>query len=398
MTKTVNEITQLNITGNIIPMVWLESIKFPSGKPDLLGIMLLAEIVYWYRAKEVRDEVTGRVVGYKKKFKADKLQKNYQQFADQFGASKRQIQDAIYRLRDSGLITVELRIVKTSEGLVMSNVPYFEPVPERIKEITYPPHLHNEKINDEISDIDPVESCDSATEGGHVIESDTSCNELREGHVTEREGSCNRLHEGIHSNVGGHVIDYMTYTKTTTKTTTSSLSEAEEKNDSKIEKLYLDIIGENIPPQLLPVLSKYPIDEIEFVFNILQAKRSQGKIKNPSGLLLKDTEGIIARIKEGNFYPDKNELDNEIKEFSQYTGLNFKGKFQKDFYKNWRKKISKELMFKAGELTIKYSGNLEYLDKILNDWEGKGIVKPEQVKPKKKTQKSNNDYEIYTLP
>lgn len=386
MTKIVNEITQLNITGNVVPMIWFETIKFPSGKPDLLGIMLLSEIVYWYRARELRDEVTGRVIGYKKKFKADKLQKNYQQFADQFGVSKRQVQDAVYRLRDSGLITVELRIVKTKEGLIMSNVPYFEPVPERIREITYPVDLNNKITNDEISDTEP-----------HI----NPCNrEDAEGHVIESEGSCNRLHEGMQPSVGGHVIDYMTYTKTTTKTTTenttSSLFEADKEQEIKI--LYSDIIGEDMPQKLIPILTEYPLDEIEFVFNTLQEKRSQGKIKNPSGLLLKDPDSIIARIKSGNFYPNDHEIDNEIKEFSQYTGLNFTGKYQKDFYKSWRKKFSKELIFKAGELTIKYSGKLEYLDKVLKDWESKGITDPEQaVKPKMKT-KQDSDYEIFILP
>lgn len=183
MTEVVKKITQLNITGNVVPMIWLENIKFSSGKPDLLGVMLLAEIIYWYRATEIRDEVSGKVVGYKKKFKADKLQKNYQQFADQFGVSKRQVQDAIYRLRDQGLITVELRIVKTEAGLTMSNVPFFEPVPERIKDITY----QSEIINNVFSE--------SKFEGNDDTERNTSCNQLHEGHVIKRETSCNQLHD-----------------------------------------------------------------------------------------------------------------------------------------------------------------------------------------------------------
>ncbi len=31
--------------------------------------MFLADIVYWYRPTEVRDELTGQIVGYKTKIK-----------------------------------------------------------------------------------------------------------------------------------------------------------------------------------------------------------------------------------------------------------------------------------------------------------------------------------------
>lgn len=132
----VQAIGKINFQGNIVPMSWLEHIKTEAGKPDAIGALVLADIVYWYRPTEVRDEATGRVVGYKQKFAADKLQRSYDQLADQFGFSKNQVRRAIKRLENAGLITTEFRTVETAGGLKIGNVMFVEPVPERLAEIT----------------------------------------------------------------------------------------------------------------------------------------------------------------------------------------------------------------------------------------------------------------------
>lgn len=134
-TNTVVAIGQINLTGNVTPASWWRHITLPSGRPDQTAITLLAEIVYWYRPSEVRDEITGALVGYRKRFHGDKLQRSYQAFADQFGFSKREATDALKRLRDAGLITLELRTVQTSEGMTLSNVLFVEPVPEAVLDI-----------------------------------------------------------------------------------------------------------------------------------------------------------------------------------------------------------------------------------------------------------------------
>lgn len=134
-TDTVVAIGQINLTGNVTPASWWRHITLPSGRPDQTAIALLAEIVYWYRPSEVRDEITGALVGYRKRFHGDKLQRSYQAFADQFGFSKREATDALKRLRDAGFITLELRTVQRSDGMTLSNVLFVEPVPEAINDI-----------------------------------------------------------------------------------------------------------------------------------------------------------------------------------------------------------------------------------------------------------------------
>ncbi|MER3384911.1 replication protein [Pectobacterium aroidearum] len=134
-TNTVVAIGQINLTGNVTPSSWWRHITLPSGRPDQTAITLLSEIVYWYRPSEVRNEVTGVLVGYRKRFHGDKLQRSYQAFADQFGFSKREATDALKRLRDAGFITLELRTVQTSDGMILSNVLFVEPVPDAINDI-----------------------------------------------------------------------------------------------------------------------------------------------------------------------------------------------------------------------------------------------------------------------
>lgn len=65
----VDENAKLDITGNIIPQAWYQTITRDNGKPNLTAIIILADIVYWYKPTEIRDEVTGQVVELKRSSK-----------------------------------------------------------------------------------------------------------------------------------------------------------------------------------------------------------------------------------------------------------------------------------------------------------------------------------------
>ncbi|MGV6478802.1 primosomal protein I [Pantoea agglomerans] len=138
-TQDVLAIGRISISGNVIPSTWWHRIKLPSGRTDQTAITLLSDIVYWYRPSEVRNENTGELIGYRKRFHGDKLQRSYQSFANQFGFTKRETTDALKRLRDLGLITLELRTVQTSDGMTLANVLFVGVIPEAIADITHAP-------------------------------------------------------------------------------------------------------------------------------------------------------------------------------------------------------------------------------------------------------------------
>lgn len=134
--EIVDKMQSFNATGNIIPPQWFETIIKENGKPNLKAIVILSDIVYWYKPMFKRDETTGRICKIEKKFKADLLQRNYQQIAEQFGISKREAADAVIELEKLGVVKRHLRMIET-DGAKIPNVLFIELVPERLIELTY---------------------------------------------------------------------------------------------------------------------------------------------------------------------------------------------------------------------------------------------------------------------
>ena len=100
--------------------------------------MILSDIVYWYRPKEIRDEGSGNLIGFQKKFRADLLQRSYRQICDQLGISKKQARGALDYLCKIGVLKRYLRDEKTKDGMKLHNNMYLELEPIRLKELTYP--------------------------------------------------------------------------------------------------------------------------------------------------------------------------------------------------------------------------------------------------------------------
>ena len=142
----VDQMANIVITGNVIPQNWYRAIVKPTGKPYVEAIMILADIVYWYRPTEVRDEMTGQTTRLQKKFHGDLLQRSYQQISDQFGISKRQAARAIVALEELGVIRREFRDLKIN-GRSVNNVMYLELIPGRLQELTNPIQGDNESMS-----------------------------------------------------------------------------------------------------------------------------------------------------------------------------------------------------------------------------------------------------------
>jgi len=147
-TVVVKQISTINFSGNIIPNSWFQEIKLPGGSPDTTAILILSEIIYWYRGYEVKDEDSGETIGHKKKFRADMLQRSYESFSTQFGFKKSTIQAAFKNLRSLGLVRTELRTIIIGSGLRCNNVLFIEPIPKAVLNITITRGGPQEKVGE----------------------------------------------------------------------------------------------------------------------------------------------------------------------------------------------------------------------------------------------------------
>ena len=136
--EIVDAMGSINISGNIIPAIWYRTITRENGKPYLLAIVILADIVYWYRPSEVRDQGTGHILGWRKKFSEDILRQSYQYYADLFGESKKTVKTAMDKLEKLQVIRREFRTVSYGDGLVSNNVMYVELKPDMLYRLTFP--------------------------------------------------------------------------------------------------------------------------------------------------------------------------------------------------------------------------------------------------------------------
>ena len=141
----VDAIGQINITGNIVPASWFRKITLGSGRPDTVAIIILSELLYWYRPKETRS-MTGRIE-WSKKFKKDYLQKNIKELCSKFNFSYDQVKSALKRLEDGGYIVKHLRN-ETIKGTKYGNVLYIEVVPEMIRLLMAEDESDDNDVND----------------------------------------------------------------------------------------------------------------------------------------------------------------------------------------------------------------------------------------------------------
>ena len=165
---SVDAIATMAITGNVIPATWYKTITTASGKADLAAINILSDVLYWYRPSEIRDEATGDIIAYRKRFSADLLQRSYDRLAEHFGLSKRQAKDAVVRLEELGAVRRVFRNVDCGAGM-MGNVMFIAIDPAQVLELTYP---------DQSDDLDPMAKKRHRYDGGDA-KSDTPMSEFR---------------------------------------------------------------------------------------------------------------------------------------------------------------------------------------------------------------------------
>lgn len=178
----------LGLTGNVIPMHWYKVFLHKNGKPHHTAITILADIIYWYRPTHNRCEKSGQYLPPTQKFKGDFLQRSYEDFAECYGYSRKQVRDATNLLESRGLINKHFRTIQygKSKCSIASNVLFIELIYEKVREL----QLFNTLL--------------PCREGG-----------------------------SFHTGKEGHFIQGNTYTETTTETTNNAAA-AREARDSEI--------------------------------------------------------------------------------------------------------------------------------------------------------------------
>lgn len=157
--NAVDQVGQMNISGNVIPESWYKTIVSKAGKPNFHAINILADIVYWYRPVEVRDEESGVLKGYRKKFKEDLLQRSRKSIMNKFCLSSSQVDTALKCLVDIGVIFKELRIIEAGDK-IFNNVLFIGINPDILHDITFPKADDNEPDRDDCDFTDPISDSD----------------------------------------------------------------------------------------------------------------------------------------------------------------------------------------------------------------------------------------------
>lgn len=161
-----NDTTQymfsLNITGNIIPNAWFRTITKDNGKPYTEAMMVLADIVYWYRPEEVRDPKTGQTIGIKTKLEGQFLRTSYQAMENKFGFTKSALQRIMRRLDALGVVTRHFAQIQRGDW-IESNVMFLELHPHVLYELTYPS-----------SCVEPMDFVENSEEESEIVENSTS--------------------------------------------------------------------------------------------------------------------------------------------------------------------------------------------------------------------------------
>ncbi len=235
--KAVDQMAQIPITGNISNKGWYKHIKkSDSGKTDMLAVAIYSDIVYNHRPTPVYDE-SGAVVGYKKKFFGDRLQKSYDDYAEMYDVTKRQVKAAVDTLVEKNLIERTFENVILKGGQKLTNVMY---VVLNVDELL------------KITDINTPKSISSCSEPSYIIKEQVPQN--IEIPLTEKCRTNTDTNTNINTNT------YIQIIPSNPKVKESSATDDGRMNDEAVTR---EIIAENI--ELDSLISEQPDCESEYL-------------------------------------------------------------------------------------------------------------------------------------
>lgn len=152
--KVVDKMANISFRGDVVPSTWYSTFKDEKGKINAMALLMLANIVYWYRPTIIRDE-NGEV--FIKRFKSDLLQRSYKEFCDMYSIGKTTVTRNLIYLEEHKVIERVFRDVETESGQILYNTMFIKLNFDELMKKTFPeeddnfPSNENEKISDDLN-------------------------------------------------------------------------------------------------------------------------------------------------------------------------------------------------------------------------------------------------------
>jgi len=131
----VKAVSRLDFSGNLVPLSWLQHIRTEHGRVDLGAVIILSEIVFWYRWRIVRDERTGNIARVEQRFRGPRFTRSIRAWSSGFGLTIKQVRRSLATLKRLGVLKVTLEAQQQPGALACLG---YEPVPSVLELITYP--------------------------------------------------------------------------------------------------------------------------------------------------------------------------------------------------------------------------------------------------------------------
>lgn len=152
--EVVDKMANISFRGDVVPSTWYSTFKDEKGKINAMALLMLANIVYWYRPTIIRDE-NGEV--FAKRFKSDLLQRSYKEFCDMYSIGKTTVTRNLVYLEEHKVIERVFRDVETESGQILYNTMFIKLNFDELMKKTFPeeddnfPSNENEKISDDLN-------------------------------------------------------------------------------------------------------------------------------------------------------------------------------------------------------------------------------------------------------
>lgn len=152
--EVVDKMANISFRGDVVPFTWYSTFKDEKGKINAMALLMLANIVYWYRPTIIRDE-NGEV--FVKRFKSDLLQRSYNEFCDMFSIGRMTATRNLIYLEEHKVIERVFRDVETESGQILYNTMFIKLNFDELMKKTFPeedddfPNNENEKNSDDLN-------------------------------------------------------------------------------------------------------------------------------------------------------------------------------------------------------------------------------------------------------